>query len=127
MLDPATTFPLPANPQKPRRRRTGLAWLLTIHIYDGHPKPKFSVPIPLPLFLCLALFLELLAFVVLHIAALVMLFRPKLTLPPLARLVMKAVRSQFLLTRLSFALMRHGGRLEVCAIDGNSGVVIAGR
>jgi hypothetical protein len=117
----------PVEPHARKSKRSGPAWLVRIRVYNGDAAtPKFRLSVPLPLFFCFSLFFDLFTFIALHIAAVVLYFAPKTKNRPFIWAIMRAVRSRFLLTRLSFALMRYGKRLEVCAIDGDDGVVVYG-
>ena len=107
-----------------------LAWLLRIRIYDGNAeKPKIRFSLPLPVMFGCSIALDVFACVVLHAASIVLPFAYKKREKPTFMKTMPLLRGLsrgFFLTKLSFALMYHGNRLGIRAIDGNSGVVIYG-
>ena len=73
--------------------------------------------------------LDVFACVVLHAASIVLPFAYRKKKKPAFMKTMPLLRGLsrgFFLTKLSFALMCHGNRLGIRAIDGNSGVVIYG-
>ena len=112
-------------------RRLGFALFLRVRIYDGDVgKPKIRFSIPLPLLFCFSIGFDTFACVVLHLTSMAVLpFVSKrnktLSLKKMMRLLRKISRG-FFLTRFSYALMRHGGRFRIRAIDEKSGVIIYG-
>ena len=113
---------------KPRRLQ--LALFLRVRIYDGDAsKPKIRFSIPLPLLFCFSIGLELFACVVLHLTSIVLLFvskRAKVASFKRMMPLLRAMSRRFFLTQFSYALMCHGRKLGIRAIDGDSGVIIYG-
>jgi len=112
-------------------RRLGLALFLRVRIYDGDAaKPKIRFSIPLPLLFCFSIGLEAFACVVLHLTSIAVLpFVSKRKKTPSLKRLMRLLRKisrLFFLTRLSYALIRHGGQLGIRAIDEKSGIIIYG-
>ena len=111
-------------------KRWGLAWLLRIRIYDGNAeKPKIRFSLPLPVIFGFSIALDVFACVALHVVSIVLPFVYRKKEKPDFMKIMPLLRGLsrgFFLTKLSFALMCHGNRLGIRAIDGNSGVVIYG-
>ncbi len=111
-------------------RRLGFALFLRVRIYDGDvDKSKIRFSIPLPLIFCFSMGLDALACLVLHLTSVILPFvsrrKKRLAFRRMMPLLRKMSRG-FFLTRFSYALMRHGGRLGIRAIDEKSGVIIYG-
>ena len=111
-------------------KRWGLAWLLRIRIYDGNAdKPKIRLSLPLPVILGFSIALDVFACVAVHAASIVLPVAYRKKEKPTFMKTMPLIRGLsrgFFLTKFIFALMCHGNRLGIRAIDGNSGVVIYG-
>jgi hypothetical protein len=111
-------------------RRLGFALFLRVRIYDGDVgKPKIRFSIPLPLIFCFSMGLDAFACLVLHLASVILPFVARRKKGLAFRRMMPLLRKMsrgFFLTRFSYALMRHGGRLGIRAIDEKSGVIIYG-
>ena len=112
---------------KPRRWRVALVLRIQFLNADA-AKPKRTIWLPLPLLFLLALCLDVFVCVVVHMASIVIpAFGKRRWSGALKRplALLRAVTRIFILTRLSYGVLRYGNSLEFRVVDGETGFILS--